>query len=282
MSLRQLMERYGVRPRKGLGQNFLTDPAILSELVAASSPQGLAALEVGPGLGHLTELLAGQARRVVAVELDERLVAALRDRLPAVEVVQGDILDHDPGKLVDGERYVALGNLPYYITSAVLRHLLEAEHPPLRTVVTVQREVAERLLAEPGQMSLLGVSVQFFARPQLVRRIPAGAFHPPPKVDSAAVLLHRREPPLPRDHWPRFFQLVRAGFRERRKQLHNSLAGNLSPRAAERDVREALEAAGIDPRRRAQTLSVEEWVRLYRALPEPGSSPAGGQPTGPA
>lgn len=274
MSLRELLERYGIRPRKGLAQNFLTDPTILTELVEAARPEGLLALEVGPGLGHLTELVLARARGVVAVELDQRLVRLLRERLPSAEVVQGDILALDPGELVRGEPYVALGNLPYYITSAVLRHLLEARQPPLRLVVTVQREVAERMVASPGGMSLLAVSVQLFGRPRILRRIPAGAFYPRPKVDSAAVLVETHSPTLPREEWPAFFRLVRAGFQGRRKQLRNALTGNLSaPREA---VGAALAAAGVDPRRRAETLSLEEWLTLYRAAKAAGL-PAGGR-----
>lgn len=264
MSVRELLDRYGLRPRRGLAQNFLVDRNILTSLVEAAEVEGWPVLEVGPGLGHLSELLLERTSRVVAVELDPALVAVLHDRLPGLEVVHGDILKLDPGRLMGNEAYVAVGNLPYYIASAVLRHLQEAEAPPERLMVTVQREVAERLTARPGGMSLLSVAVHFHGRPEIVRRIPAGAFYPAPKVDSAAVLIRRCQPPLPRQAWPAFFDLVRAGFRERRKQLHNSLAR--SHLAGPETLTGALEGAGIDPRRRAQTLSVEEWVALFRRL----------------
>jgi 16S rRNA (adenine1518-N6/adenine1519-N6)-dimethyltransferase len=203
---------------------------------------------------------------VIAVELDGRMVEILSQTLgdrSNVEIVQGDILKLDPAELVEGARYTVVANLPYYITSALLRHLLEATVKPHRIVVTVQREVAERLVARPGQMSLLSVSVQFYGHPRLVARIPARAFYPAPKVNSAVVRIDLYErPPVEVEDVDRFFEIVRAGFAQRRKQLRNSLARGLGMEP--NVVAEALSRCAIDPTRRAQTLSVEEWGKVYR------------------
>lgn len=272
---REILRRYGLKPRKGLGQNFLVDRGALARIVAAAdlSPEDTV-VEVGPGVGHLTRLLSEAAGRVIAVELDSNLAALLRRELadrPNVEIVEGDILALDPAALADaratGRPYKVVANLPYYITSAALRHLLEAQPPPALLVVTVQREVADRITASPGDMSLLAVSVQFYGRPRRVARIPAGAFFPPPKVDSAIVRIDVYPPeerPVQVADTQRFFDIVRAGFGQKRKQLRNSLAAGLHL-PSER-VEAALARAGIDPHRRAETLSLKEWEALYQAI----------------
>lgn len=269
MDVRALLREYEIRPSKGLGQHFMVDQRALERIVeAAELGAEDTVLEIGPGLGTLTQALAERAGRVIAVELDERMVEILSQTLgdrPNVEIVRGDILELDPAELVGGGRYKVVANLPYYITSAVLRHLLEARVKPRLVVVTVQKEVAERLVARPGQMSLLSVSVQFYGHPRLVARIPARAFYPAPKVNSAVVRIDVYErPPVEVEDVDRFFEIVRAGFAQRRKQLRNSLAQGLGmpPQA----VAEALNRCGIDPTRRAQTLSVEEWGRIYREV----------------
>ncbi len=271
MNLKRLLRELEFRPRKELGQNFLLDEKMLRRIVAAAEVGADdTILEVGAGPGSLTRLLAEKARAVIAVELDGSLVEILKRAVaayPQVEIVRGDILELNPAELLGPEThdYKVVANLPYYITSAVLRHLLEAELKPGLMVVTVQREVAQRLVATPGQMSLLAISVQFYGRPRLVARIPAGSFYPAPKVDSAVVRidLHPR-PLLPAHEAARFFEVVRAGFAQRRKQLRNALAGGLSLPADR--VAVALERAAVDSRRRAQTLSLEEWERVYREI----------------
>lgn len=263
--------RYGLHPQKGLGQNFLTDENLLTQIVeAADLIPGDTALEVGPGLGHLTRLLARRAGRVVAVELDRQLVAILRDQLADLDnltLVEGDILEIPPADLLPPATldYKVVGNLPFYITSAVLRHFLTAEPIPTRMVVTVQHEVAQRITAGPGDMSLLAVSVQFYGRPQIVTRIKAGAFYPRPKVDAAVLRIDRHpSPPVQVPDERAFFAAVRAGFAQRRKQLRNSLAAGLHRSRQETTL--ALEAADIDPRRRPETLSLEEWATITNQL----------------
>ncbi|MBL8055499.1 MAG: ribosomal RNA small subunit methyltransferase A [Anaerolineales bacterium] len=270
LAVPQLLRRFDLRPKKSLGQNFLVDEAALAKVAAAA---GLTAqdsvLEIGPGLGSLTRHLAEAAGRVVAVELDQGLLPALRFVLEPytnVTILPGDILQLDPAALGLGPAYKVAANIPYYITSAVIRHLLEASVRPAVIVLTVQREVAERICAEPGEMSLLAVSVQVYSRPQIAARVPAGAFYPRPEVDSAVVRLEvRPEPAVAGVDMDQFFRVVKAGFSQKRKQLRNALAGGLQlPPAA---VEAALAPAGVDPQRRAETLSLAEWGVVARALP---------------
>jgi 16S rRNA (adenine1518-N6/adenine1519-N6)-dimethyltransferase len=216
----------------------------------------------------------------VAVELDEELLPALREYLSGfgnVRVVQGDILKLSAGRLVPPDcKYKVVANLPYYITSAVIRHFLEDPHPPESMVLTVQWEVAGRMSASPPKMSLLAVSVQVYGEVDVLFRVPAGAFYPPPKVDSGVVRIRKRSVPLvPPDERKRFFRVVKAGFSQRRKQLHNALSAGLGLPSPE--VKRAMLRAGIQPHRRAETLSVEEWLRLSREFgANPGNS-AGSQ-----
>ncbi len=284
---RSLQETGRPHPRKRLGQHFLTDPRILESIADAGDVTGRdTVLEIGPGLGHLTRVLAARAERVVAVELDTGLAARLKTEFaatPNVAIVQGDILTRDPiewikqAKPREGVRppeafapeggapapsFKVVANLPYYITSAILRLLLEARHKPTAIVVLVQREVAQRMLAKPPAMNVLAVSVQFFAQARLVRTIAPGAFFPRPKVESAVVRLDVNDKPaIPVWDTEQFFAIVHAGFGERRKQLRNSLAHGLGLRS--QMAEHLLARAQIDPSRRAETLSLQEWGRLY-------------------
>jgi 16S rRNA (adenine1518-N6/adenine1519-N6)-dimethyltransferase len=281
MDVRRLLREFDIQPRKSLGQNFLVDRRALERIVEAAElgPEDIV-LEIGPGLGTLTRLLAAEAGRVVAIELDRRLVKILKQtlaNLPNVEIIHGDILELNPADLLERQRgsfqYKVVANLPYYITSAILRHLLTAEVKPKLMVVTVQLEVARRITAEPGDMSLLAVSVQFYGRPRIVTRIKASAFYPSPQVDSAVIRIDLGDQPFVEvdnaespstSSGLRFFEVVRAGFAQRRKQLRNALSAELSLPASE--VAQALSRAGVNPKRRAQTLSVEEWVRVWREM----------------
>jgi 16S rRNA (adenine1518-N6/adenine1519-N6)-dimethyltransferase len=269
LNVPELLRRYGLRPDKRLGQNFLIDQAALQRVVdsAQIEPQDQV-LEIGPGLGSLTRLLGQQARRVVAVELDANLIPVLEDVLGSsanLEIVQGDILALDPSRLIEEPGYLVVANIPYYITSALLRHLLEASRPPRRLVLTIQREVAERICSTSGKMSLLSLSVQVYGQPEIVARIPAGAFYPPPKIDSAVVRVDLYASPLiPMPLLDLFFRLAKAGFSQKRKMLRNSLAGGLGILPVR--AIEMLTAAGIDPMRRAETLTLEEWGCLVQSF----------------
>jgi 16S rRNA (adenine1518-N6/adenine1519-N6)-dimethyltransferase len=224
----------------------------------------------------MTGRLADRAGQVVAVEIDERLVTLLRRELAArtnVTIVHGDILDLDPPQVIrqhagQGEQapaYKVVANLPYYITSHVLRHVLESSPPPALCVLMVQKEVAQRMVAAPGDLSVLGVSVQFYAEPELLFVVPPGAFRPVPKVESAVVRLAVRPQPAVPDVAPAlFFRVVRAGFGQKRKQLANSLSGGLA--LPKEQAKGLLRQADIDPSRRAETLSLEEWGALARLL----------------
>lgn len=270
-----ILDQYGLTPRQSLGQNFLHDEGLLARIAAAAelAPED-EVLEVGPGLGALTRQLCRLARRVVAVELDGRLLPALEDQLAGcanVELVHADVLSLDPADWF-AKPYAVVANVPYYITGAILRHLLESRPRPRRLVLTVQREVADRLTARPPEMSLLAVSVQYYGRVKLVSAIKAGAFWPRPEVDSAVVRVDVEERFLGAgagEHGKKgeeeaaFFRVVRAGFSEKRKQLKNNLRRlGLSDEA----IAAALGSAGIDGRRRAETLRVDEWGRLVEAL----------------
>lgn len=266
--LRQLLHRYGIAARKGLGQNFLIDREVLERIVAAADlePSDLV-VEVGPGLGILTRELAERAGHVVAVEVDPGMVKVLADVLqgvPNAEVIAADILKFDHVAHLGGRPYKVVANLPYYITSPTLRHFLEARVKPSCMVVLVQKEVAERITARPGEMSLLAVSVQFYADPTLVAFVPASAFFPPPKVDSAILRIDVYDRPVAEIDPDKFFKVVSAGFSQPRKQLHNALQRGmwLPPGGA----LQALRAAGIDEKRRAETLDVDEWAALCRAM----------------
>ncbi len=261
----ELLRRHGLRPRKSLGQNFLCDEHILAHIVEAAGVDPAAhVLEIGPGLGSLTRHLARAGGQVTAVELDAALLPALREVLAPfdnVSIVQGDILHLNLASLIGPGRWQVVANIPYYITSAVIRRLLEAVPPPFALALTVQQEVARRICASPGDLSLLALGVQVYGRPQQVLSIPAGAFYPPPKVDSALLRVELYgEPLLPRHRLDAFFRLAKAGFSQRRKTLRNAFSAGLHLSPAEAGAR--LQQAGIDPMRRAETLSLDEWDRL--------------------
>ena len=252
------------RTKKSLGQHWLHDDAALGAMVAAAEVVANdTVLEIGPGLGTLTEKLLATGAKVYAIEFDQALLAPLQQKFgnrPNFGLINGDILSFDFSKLPPSYKIVA--NIPYYLTSNLLRVLTEAPNHFDKAALLVQKEVAERACAAPGQMSLLAVSVQFYAEASLGQVVPAGLFTPPPKVDSQILKLnYRRAPLFPGIDTLKFFQLVKAGFSEKRKKLRSSLSGglNIDKPAAEK----LLESANIDPNLRAQALSLEDWYRLY-------------------
>ncbi len=270
--VRRLVQRHGVRPQKTFGQYWLEDRQALERIVAAAElTPGAAVLEVGAGMGVLTVALAqavGPTGRVVAVEIERDVLTVLREvtaSLGQVEIVPRNLLEVEPREVFQGTPYALVANLPYYLTASALRHFLECAQPPRRLVVLVQQEVAERMTAAPGDLSMLGVSVQFYGQPRLVARVPASSFYPAPRVDSAIVRVDVYEqPPLEGAARAHFFQVVRAGFGQKRKTLRNALMLGLKQPASV--VEGWLSAAGIDARRRAETLSLEEWERLTNVV----------------
>jgi 16S rRNA (adenine1518-N6/adenine1519-N6)-dimethyltransferase len=260
-----VLKRYGLRADKSLGQNFLQDPFALEQIAnAAEIKPDDAVLEIGSGLGSLTRYLAVSARQVTAVELDADLLPPLKAILKPhtnVRLIHGDILKLSPSELIDQPDYIVAANIPYYITSAIIRHLLEHEPKPRRMVLTLQKEVADRICAAPGDLSLLALSVQVYGHPAITGRIPSGGFYPAPKVDSAILRLDIYESPLiPHEQMATFFKLIKAGFSQKRKTLRNSLSSGLHIPTAETES--MLKQTGIDPQRRAETLSIAEWRAL--------------------
>ena len=266
---KQLLRRFNLRARKRLGQRFLIDGDVLQRILSAAElTADDIVLEVGPGLGILTRELAQRARRVIAIELDDKLANFLKQELvsfPNVMIINEDILKIEPATLLARpERYKVVANLPYYITSPVLRHFLEATLKPDLMVVMVQKEVAEAIVAGPGKRSLLSISVQFYGRPTIIGKVPANSFYPAPEVDSAILRIDLYpKPAVAVDNTEGFFGTVRAGFASPRKQLANSLAQGLGwPKT---DVLSVLAEASIAPQRRAETLTLEEWAQLRQA-----------------
>ena len=267
--LRNLLYAHRMRPNKAFGQNFLVDRAILQRIIEAAEIEPTdQVLEVGAGTGVLTRELAKHARRVVAVELERDMLALLTKttgEFRNVELLARNLLYLDPQEVFEQEPYKLVANLPYYITAPTFRHFLESGNAPRLLVVMVQYEVAQRIVAGPGDLSLLGVSIQFYGQPKIIAHVPARAFYPAPKVDSAILRVDlRNQVPLTREERDSFFRLVQAGFAERRKQLHNSLTHHLHQKNEE--VRASLTAASIDPSRRAETLSIEDWLHLWHVM----------------
>ena len=271
---KKLLRQYGLRARKGLGQHFLIGEEVLGLILATAQlkPEDVV-VEVGPGLGVLTRGLAERAGRVVAIELDDRLAAILRQTFSSftnITIINEDVLKVEPAALfgeVEVEpppkNYKVVANLPYYITSPVLRHFLEARLKPQIMVVMVQKEVAEEITARPGRMSLLGISVQLYGEPTIAGYVPAQCFYPAPEVDSALLrVVPYPQPAVEVTDRESFFSLVRAGFSASRKQLANSLAQGLG--ISKTEVLSLLERAEIVPQRRAETLTLEEWAHLWR------------------
>ena len=281
---KELLRHFDLRARKGLGQHFLIDEGVLKLVTSAAelTPTDVI-MEVGPGLGVLTRELAKQAGWVVTIELDSKLAAILKQTLAPfnnVAIINEDVLKISPEALLQEQkerfspaispsRYKVVANLPYYITSPVLRHFLEASLKPQIMVVMVQKEVAEAIVAEPGEMSVLSISVQFYSQPEIISYVPARCFYPAPEVDSAIlrVTLYAK-PAVDVTDEEGFFGLVRAGFAAPRKQICNSLTQGLELPKAE--VSSLLGRAKIAPQRRAETLTLDEWAQLWQVFTRVG------------
>jgi len=260
-----LLKRHGLRADKSLGQNFLQDPFALEAIIDAAQIQPTdTVLEIGPGLGSLTRYLSVSAKQVIAVELDRKMIAPLQAVLASytnVSVQQGNVMEISPKDLITETDYLVVANIPYYITSAVIRHLLESDPKPRSIVLTIQKEVAERICAKPGDLSLLALSVQVYGKPRIAARIPADAFFPAPKVDSAVLVIDiYPTPQIKLELLDTFFRLIKAGFSQKRKTLRNSLSAGLH--ISPSNAAEMLTRLNIDPQRRAETLNLTEWSNL--------------------
>lgn len=253
-------------PKKSLGQHWLKDRQVLAGIAEAAEITPLdTVLEIGPGLGTLTSELLRRAEKVIAVELDGELADKLPGQFPGktLQVVNEDILDFNLTSLP--KDYIVVANVPYYITSKIIQKLLTSDNKPKTTVLLIQKEVAFRLAAKPGNMSILSISAQIYGDVALDQVVPAHFFTPPPKVDSQVVVIHTRPKPLiqPEDE-KRFFKVVKAGFSAKRKKLRSSLSAGLG--LSKQEVEELLPKVGISPDDRAEVLSIQQWVDLMKIV----------------
>lgn len=266
-TIQQLCKKYAVKPDDSLGQNFLICKDVLDRMVDETDiKKNDTIVEVGPGFGTLTIELAKRAKKIIAVELDKNLIKILKENLKPytnVEIIHGDILRFDASSL-QANSYKLTANLPYGITSHFLKRFLTAQNKPGHMTLMLQKEVAQRICARAGQMSLLSVSVQFFADPKILFTVPKKCFFPEPKVESAVVSISihdRHVQALPKEVTEKkFFQIARIGFSSRRKQIHNNIANGLHIK--NKQVREILQKNDFDPSARAQSFSVEQWITL--------------------
>jgi len=265
LDIPKLLKAAGHQPNKRLGQNFLIDPRYLKQVVEAGEINDQdTVLEIGAGVGNLTILLGRKAKQVIAVEIDSSLVPILNrvaGAHPNITVIQGDILEFDLLDIVGLSRYHVVANIPYYITSKIIRKLMTSVAYPQNVILTIQNEVAERICAGTGKLNLLGISVQVFGHPEIKSKIPAAAFYPQPKVDSAIVRIDRHPNPLiPEEHLATFFMVVKAGFSQKRKTLRNSLSAGL--RLDKQITEQLLQSIRIEVRERAENLTIEQWIKL--------------------
>ncbi len=255
MTIKKLLKQYNLKPSKRLGQNFLISQKVLNKIVkTADLSKNDTVLEVGPGLGILTQELAQRVRKVIAVEKDKRIVETLKDVLKGhnnIKIIHDDILKIKNYKI---KNYKIVANIPYYLTSPLIRLFLESKTPPQEMILLIQKEVAQRICASPPKMSLLAVSVQFYSQPQIISYVSKKSFWPQPKVDSAIIKISNIKKPTGIDI-EKFFKLVKAGFSHPRKQLINNLPGQ--------QIKKALTQCHLDIKVRAENLRVEDWLKLF-------------------
>lgn len=275
---KELLQRHGFTLKKSLGQNFLIDPNILNKIVtAAGLDSSKGALEIGPGIGALTQQLAKIAGRVVAVEIDQRLLPLLEETLSPyshASVVHGDVLKVDLKELfqqffAEYTQVSVVANLPYYITTPIIMKLLEEKLPLENIVVMIQKEVAERMSAKPGgkEYGSLSIAVQYYCEPEIVTIVPHTVFIPQPNVDSAVIKLKvRNQPPVEVEDEAFFFEVVHASFVQRRKTIYNNLASRFFTKETKGQLEAILQEAGIEPSRRGETLSIQEYALLSHCL----------------
>lgn len=263
---RTILTEYGFEPKKSLGQNFLFDDGLLKRIVDVAGVKPTdQVLEVGAGLGSLTRVLGGAAETVTSIELDNRLIPILQRELEHfenIEIVHGDILEFDPSAQFSSP-YIVVANVPYYITGAIMRHLLSSSPLPTRIVMTIQKELADRLVAAEGNLSLFAVSVRFYGKATKVGEIAAGAFWPKPKVSSSIIRVDI-DPDRKQVDEALFFRIAKAGFSQKRKQLKNNFK---TLGLSKEQIEGWLETSGFDGTRRAETVKISEWVTLTEAFP---------------
>ena len=263
IAVENLLEKYGLKPFKGWGQNFLINDGVLKKIIeAANIKLNDCILEIGPGIGTLTQELAKKAKKVFAIEKDSKMVEVLRKTLKNfknVEIIQGDILKFQISNFKFSIKKV-VANLPFNIASAAIRKFLESEKPPKEMILMVQKEVAQRICAKPPDMNLLAVSVQFYSEPKILFYVSKNSFWPKPKVDGAVLRISRIHTNLPRIDTNLFFKIVKAGFSQPRKQLANNLSKEL--KLDKEKVKNWLLKNGIQPSQRADTLDIKEWINL--------------------
>ncbi|MEK7540184.1 MAG: 16S rRNA (adenine(1518)-N(6)/adenine(1519)-N(6))-dimethyltransferase RsmA [Patescibacteria group bacterium] len=262
-----LLNKYAIKPQRSKGQNFLLDQRVITKIIqAAELTKESLVVEIGPGVGVLTSALCEQAAHVIAVEVDQRMITILEKLTsvnPGLKIVRQDILSINYADLTAVRPYTLVGNLPYNITSAIFKHALESEHQPERMVVMVQKEVGERIMAKPGEMSLLALSVQLYGTPSFVTMVSRTSFHPQPDVTSMVIQIDQIH--HPKDvHIKTLFKLAHMGFGGKRKQLHNTLAGGL--RLSPDDTKRLMNQAKVDPTIRPQELSVQNWKDLANTV----------------
>lgn len=279
--LQTFLQQSHLRPKDYLGQNFLVDEDALAKIIEAAELQPSdTVLEVGPGLGVLTKELLKRVKRVVAVEKDRVLIPILKKlninelanyglnpqseiRNPKLQVINQDILSFHAAKFIDGD-YKVVANIPYYLTSKLLQHFLELATPPKFLVLMVQKEVGERVIAKPGELSVLGISVQIYADAEIMRAVPKTSFWPVPKVDSVILKItpHNKYPEIKDKKI--FFRLIKLAFAGKRKQIHNTLTNGL--KLPKDKIFEMLKSAGIEPTTRPQDVEIGEWIALYKEI----------------
>ena len=275
--IKTLFRRYKIRPLKKFGQNFLIDKDILKQIVEAAdiSPEEVI-LEIGPGIGNLTQELAKKAKKVVTIEKDQKMVEILKEvtkNFQNIKIIERDILKIDPKSyLLNTKSYKIVANLPYYIVSPVIRKFLESKFPPKEMILMAQKEVAQRICAKPPDMNLLAISVQFYARPEIVSYVSKKSFWPQPKVDGAILKISKIKNQKSKINKNLFFKIVRAGFSHPRKQILNNLSKGLALslpnglKLEKEQVRFWLLKNGVQPNQRAETLKIEDWIKLAKSM----------------
>ncbi len=263
-----ICQELNLNPVKSKGQNFLVEEEVVDKIIKSSNlNKNETVLEIGPGLGVLTQKLVTQSNKVVAVELDKKLFDYLREKFRGInnlELIEGDILELLDNKIINllGKKYKVIANLPYQITSYILRRLLEAENKPDEMVIMVQKEVAERICAQPGQMSVLAIMVQYYSQPEIIREVTKNNFWPEPQVDSAILKLIINKTDNHIIDNRKFFKLIKIGFSSKRKMLKNNLSNIYDDKLVER----VLKKINLNIKIRAQELGLNDWLQIYKEL----------------